>query len=592
MPRRPGRPIAPASCGVAIALALSACGPSRYRLADPPAREGLGSEDRRCVLPPPGTERKPGNLDAFHCAAWTDRNQSAVHPHQWIFFPHFGIGASSRMARECPGCVLDVQKGDRPTWSALSLRAPPDGTVIARYDGQLVGGLFHGRGRLETTRTTACVGECTDLFVANGRVADQIALDGAWREGFLVVDSSLTGRYVYDDGERFEGRLGFDPARGPVPGGRGVWVGADGDTYDGDFVDGVREGIGTLTTADGATYAGDWSRGRRHGQGQATWPDGSSYTGAWERDRRHGQGALRMADGSRHEGTFVGDVIEGPGVQHTAAGVRIEAVWAGGKLADGPATLSWVEGSTFVGSLADGAPDGVGVATFPDGSSYRGEWRSGLPHGRGIYTGGDGLVVIGDFATARPLGCVLVRTADGEWVGEVSASLDLTTDCKQAPTPWTAADLIPLPDDSVGPRTLIDAWAAQRRTRTKRAAAESLRPAVAAALLDPAPEELPPDFARIDLSLKWPINQHQRFVHPACILEGDVRVAVDDRPTRIQRGGLIDAQISLVAPARRTSKVCVDIRGTCGAWEGCATLDIGEATSAPTGITIGLEEKP
>lgn len=592
MPRRARRSTHIALRAAPVALLIGACGPSRFRIADPPARPGLGSEDRRCVLPPPGVERQPGHLDPYVCAAWTDRNQSAVHPHQWVFFPHFAIGATDRVSRECPACVLDVQKGDRPTYSALVLRAPPDGEVIARYDGQLVAGRFHGQGRLQTTRTTACVNECTDLFVAHGRVARSIMLSGSWRDGFLVFDAAVTGGYAFDDGESYEGRIAFDPTRGPVPSGPGRWTGADASTYIGEFVDGLRDGTGTLTSPDGATYTGAWSLGRRHGQGVATWPDGARYEGAWERDRRHGRGTLQAADGSTHDGEFVGDVVQGPGRHRAANGLTVEGDWAQGRLADGPATIVWVDGTRYVGSVVDAAPDGAGAATFPDGSTYRGAWRAGLPHGRGLYTRGEAVWVLGEFEAGRPIGCALIRTPAGSWVGQVTTGLDLTTDCGAPPRVWSVAEAAAIDDPAVTPRTLLDALTAQRRSRATRTAAEALRGTVAAALIDPVPESFPANAARVDVALKWPLDHQQRFVHPSCAIAGELTVEVDDRPAPIRRGGVVDAHIVLAVGADRTTKVCVAFAGACGAWRGCATADIGPSGAGATAVTVGLDRAP
>ncbi len=45
---------------------------------------------------------------------------------------------------------------------------------------------------------------------------------------------------------------------------------ATGFSYDGNFVNGIEDGIGTEITAGGHTYVGEFSNGKRHGFGNRT----------------------------------------------------------------------------------------------------------------------------------------------------------------------------------------------------------------------------------------------------------------------------------------------------------------------------------
>jgi hypothetical protein len=60
---------------------------------------------------------------------------------------------------------------------------------------------------------------------------------------------------------------------------------ANGDRYEGDFVDGKCSGKGTFTTSSGDRYSGDWINNKREGNGQAIWGDGSRYVGAFVNDK-------------------------------------------------------------------------------------------------------------------------------------------------------------------------------------------------------------------------------------------------------------------------------------------------------------------
>lgn len=52
------------------------------------------------------------------------------------------------------------------------------------------------------------------------------------------------------------------------------------DVYTGEWVDGMRHGVGTLKEEDG-TYAGTWYHDQKNGYGEQTYVDGTIYTGYW-----------------------------------------------------------------------------------------------------------------------------------------------------------------------------------------------------------------------------------------------------------------------------------------------------------------------
>ena len=71
---------------------------------------------------------------------------------------------------------------------------------------------------------------------------------------------------------------------------------------------------GPYTLRNGATYTGQWLDGMRDGIGTQLWPDGSRYEGQWRNDKANGQGKLVHADGDIYEGQWVADRFEGHGV--------------------------------------------------------------------------------------------------------------------------------------------------------------------------------------------------------------------------------------------------------------------------------------
>ena len=62
----------------------------------------------------------------------------------------------------------------------------------------------------------------------------------------------------------------------------------NGDIYEGDFLDGIREGRGKYFYANnGDKYDGEWRQNLKHGIGKMTYAKKGEYHGYWENGRRH-----------------------------------------------------------------------------------------------------------------------------------------------------------------------------------------------------------------------------------------------------------------------------------------------------------------
>lgn len=61
-----------------------------------------------------------------------------------------------------------------------------------------------------------------------------------------------------------------------------------GTYYDGETVDGVKQGSGVMRYPDRSEYKGHWQDDKRNGFGTHRLADGTTYNGEWENDMRHG----------------------------------------------------------------------------------------------------------------------------------------------------------------------------------------------------------------------------------------------------------------------------------------------------------------
>ena len=84
--------------------------------------------------------------------------------------------------------------------------------------------------------------------------------------------------------------------------------------YEGEIENGKPNGNGTWEMGNGATYVGQWVNGLREGLGTFTWSkfgpkSGQSYEGEWVNNKRHGKG--KMIYESDIKDGFEGGVDEG-----------------------------------------------------------------------------------------------------------------------------------------------------------------------------------------------------------------------------------------------------------------------------------------
>ena len=111
-----------------------------------------------------------------------------------------------------------------------------------------------------------------------------------------------------------------DRNAGGEPNGDGVMVFPGGDSYDGEWKDGVFEGKGVYHFGDGTEYSGRYLAGKRDGEGAERYMDGSSYEGQFYRGKREGKGCEYYPNGATFEGHYLRDVRDGPGMYYYADG--------------------------------------------------------------------------------------------------------------------------------------------------------------------------------------------------------------------------------------------------------------------------------
>lgn len=134
-----------------------------------------------------------------------------------------------------------------------------------------------------------------------------------WRtqhSGKRRVEATLVrGEIAGEATLHYDGGKYIGPFKQGMPHGAGYFSSArDGSRYEGDVVDGRREGTGVQVALDGSSYQGQWQANKRHGIGKAVYTLGGSYEGEWRDNRFHGQGRIVYGGSGR---TYTGEFVEG-----------------------------------------------------------------------------------------------------------------------------------------------------------------------------------------------------------------------------------------------------------------------------------------
>lgn len=140
-----------------------------------------------------------------------------------------------------------------------------------------------------------------------------------------ISSSTYKDNYVYPDGNIYTGNVN----NAGKPDGKGKMIYIKGDTYDGEWKDGVRNGYGIYTWNGGAKYEGDYVNGVREGTGKYlnyVDPDGrfsGDYHGEFKNNQFEGEGVFYFTNGEKFMGIFKANQ-RWSGTQYNADG---EVLW-------------------------------------------------------------------------------------------------------------------------------------------------------------------------------------------------------------------------------------------------------------------------
>ncbi|KGD64467.1 hypothetical protein Y5S_02222 [Alcanivorax nanhaiticus] len=229
--------------------------------------------------------------------------------------------------------------------------------------------------------------------------------DGSVYEG-EVVDGLFEGQGTlrYDDQEYYQGNFENGRFEGKGELASNKW------RYVGYFSEGHFEGYGELTTPNGV-YKGEFSDDMFNGEGIFTHPDGSSIEGTFKDDVPVHASASAPGESWRYEGEFEDWLWNGQGTYHDEEGGVYEGLFEQGEIVEGSYKR---EGNTYRGGFSGWSFHGEGEYQSLAGIHYSGEFEYGSFHGQGVLSKANGSRVEGAFEYGRPKGVVTYTKVDEE----------------------------------------------------------------------------------------------------------------------------------------------------------------------------------
>ncbi len=225
-----------------------------------------------------------------------------------------------------------------------------------------------------------------------GQVTDYKLKYGTYTGYLLMGVAHGEGKYIYNDGEYFEGTFDY----GSWQKGVGKRIYSNGIIYEGEFLNDKCHGNGTATGPNGYKYVGSWKNDTQEGYAEIIYTSGDRYAGYLVNGQRHGKGTYSWSNGAVYTGDWVNGNRTGNGTYTSKSGDKYVGEWLDSKQ-HGYGTMTSSYGWKYEGDWVNGTRTGYGVMIWADGSSYEGYWQNNKRHGYGKYTNRYGQVFDGQW---------------------------------------------------------------------------------------------------------------------------------------------------------------------------------------------------
>ena len=209
------------------------------------------------------------------------------------------------------------------------------------------------------------------------RFSDGEIYEGGWN---LKNQRNGYGISINKDGNVFKGLWENDNF-----GKYGAFIENNGNYYIGELENGKAKGKGEMFINNKMKYKGEFNDDLPHGKGiLENYKDKSIYNGDVVNGIKEGYGELKFEDGTIYKGEFKEDKFDGKGKIIFSNGREYEGEFKNNKM-DGDGVFKWEDGKKYVGNYIDNIKQGHGRLSWNENKYYEGDWFNNKPHGEGMY---------------------------------------------------------------------------------------------------------------------------------------------------------------------------------------------------------------
>ena len=201
-------------------------------------------------------------------------------------------------------------------------------------------------------------------------------------------------KYFFADGSYYVG-----PLTNGLPNGKGKLYTPKGILhYEGDFVNGIKEGNGKEIYESGNYYIGQFSNNKRNGKGKFYFKSGDFYEGDFVNNLREGYGKNIFKDGDYYIGYYLKDKRHGKGKQFYKNGTLLSDIDFFNDKFEGYGRYNYEDGEYYIGQWHNCLKHGKGKIYYKNGNiKFDGNFINDKKEGYGEYYWEDGLYYKGNF---------------------------------------------------------------------------------------------------------------------------------------------------------------------------------------------------
>ena len=188
----------------------------------------------------------------------------------------------------------------------------------------------------------------------------------------------------------------LDPRNGPFDNKRRTYpkIYKGEFSYEGQWKNGKRDGIGILTRKDVANFMGEFVEDKVNGFGKFIVENECDYIGYWKDSKVNGYGIYNNKGIKSYKGIWKDDEQNGFGIEKLPKIEYIGEFIKGNK--EGYGVLN-IKNAKYEGEISNGNFNGIGTFTFDDKRKYQGEFVNNKIEGYGVFTWPDGKFFVGSF---------------------------------------------------------------------------------------------------------------------------------------------------------------------------------------------------